>query len=1395
MNKFGSAIEEDFETVRDVIRRMIGASHELILARSLTQERNDFTELAALSARNINCLRSLSFPEQEQRYKRIETATQTCKWLLEDPEYRAWMNKSRGLFWIKGNPGAGKSVLMKFAVAEMLRRQPRGLVVSFFIHGQGTDLQKTPLGIYRALLNSMLEYFPQYLSQLTEMFEDRQKRLGAYTAERWEWTDKELQDFLFDVLTAGSKHQPVVIFIDALDECGEGGAKSLLTYFKDLMEDVESKGSQVKICVSSRHYPILGVNTIPTISVEERNHEDIRLVIQRRLREIEPRRERNQIQEAILSRAQGGFQWAVLVTSLVLDGNATGQKVDKLLEKTQSLPQALGPRYSTEPSIASSIKSRPETSVFDRDDNSRGTYPSTMPTSQPYHKPAETLPLIQSQESSNHALPMNIRHEDGIHKPVHELSNEDEHPHSHDDFDAQTTYSIDPLLDDSTDIYLQIFADRLQHDTEQLSGEWTISDMPPSCLEQTLRAFAWQLHAESSNPFQWETSLILHSQRKMILRLLGATEQPSSEEDESDENHDRPMFQKPPGFLAQWLDEVGTSNPAPAPDQEVESVYSHPESLFKLHEHESFILQSEAYSWLLSKIKQHATMSVGSKLSELSQALRDKFKTQHSLRIISHRRPSPSVRLSLELDWSPLLYLSAQESPSPFDFLVRHLLCITGSWREAQATTIEEYVAQTWPITGNATLEVFRALVSIPEGHEASSSPRMPKTVQVSARMQNTHTCHVLLSGAPYLVTEIVEQIGWLASALYSPGVAKGMLLRHPRIDNLEVKTTTADGYFATITTSCRMGFETSPIAETSESTTGLCWTPLFRNHVIVSGYPIPRRPISNTGLELSLRSMTCLVRSQQIVQWGERIIMKGFNALAIATFATTSVLVWHLIRNPGPDERVSYVDLRLDQIQTHLSHGFSLRDVEGKRHIIGWCSEATDFCGHATANHNISASGLLKTPSSIVIDRLYLEGGSSVVGGMNMNFNKKEKSFWLHQESDYPRLLKWVGLQPFIFYDVSDRRAWLLDGLSALLHLTRISLHLDQIDDESPYEWVFDAAKLKDTWDGCSGRLAALKTLKDWDNLRMNVYVKDGSNRNDLQYEKLGERVERLLHSIEIIVDRQVKVAQQDGIRISQTLDPRRGVVGFDILDIVAPLGPIDARIQRLDMLGCGWIDLVPPIGATTIFGKGFGELIRPKDSNSVCGLWKTVPVNNDYLAASLSTLKMLYDRRLQRMEPGLGIGEMTSKILWSSPNPPFAACQCLNNTAIDEIRHSNPVQFLISKKMQKMNSLTKRANLVDLIGLGEKGAVVFGHLTIPGRKKGTNVAGVIEPKDDDVVLSVGECSGSKTTSNLSGLGSSTTQPTTSTNITTPNSEGAKRSDVEGSRRKNIWRKISKWK
>ncbi|EMD58218.1 hypothetical protein COCSADRAFT_155026, partial [Bipolaris sorokiniana ND90Pr] len=300
---------------------------------------------AQLSSQQKDCLRSLSFPEQEYRFDDIHTAVDTCEWLSEDVGYQAWARGTSGLFWIKGDPGTGKSVLMKHSVKRIRERSPNDLVIYFFFHGQGTPLQKTLLGLFRALLASMLEHFPEHLTQMTAKFSEKEKRYGGHTGGAWEWTESELKEVLSSLLTNDTHLQRIVIFIDALDECGEGPAKSLLAYFQDLTYQTKSEHAYFKVCLSSRHYPILALDTIPSVQVENMNGQDVQWYVQKQLRNIRPESKRRQIEAEILSKFNGGFQWVFLVTNTIVEKNLVGIRAEKLLEELATCPQTLSKTY------------------------------------------------------------------------------------------------------------------------------------------------------------------------------------------------------------------------------------------------------------------------------------------------------------------------------------------------------------------------------------------------------------------------------------------------------------------------------------------------------------------------------------------------------------------------------------------------------------------------------------------------------------------------------------------------------------------------------------------------------------------------------------------------------------------------------------------------------------------------------------------------------------------------------------------------------------------------------------------------------------------------------------------------------------------------------------------
>ncbi|KAH6976285.1 hypothetical protein BKA56DRAFT_488826 [Ilyonectria sp. MPI-CAGE-AT-0026] len=964
------------------------------------------------------------------------------------------------------------------------------------------------------------------------------------------------------------------------------------------------------------------------------------------------------------------------------------------------------------------------------------------------------------------------------------------------DSDAETTYSMDSILDDTKLVYLQAFSDQLSRDLIDDSNNPRASGLKQDYLEMALKTFAWKLHGESSNPFQWWASVVLHRNRREIVSLLSKTRPARSDSvsgAESDEEPERDLFQRPSAMTSDWLSQV---EPGLLNDPWEEDLISDSEDepdLFQFADYEQFVRKSGAYKWLLSKIRQYHQLSYGNYdfMSEIGTQIQNRLWTQAPLRQISGRKPSSTVTMAFSLDWNPMSIFRDRELDLTLTDIFERVMCLTGTVYEAQATTVMEYMAQTWPETGEHIIALIKKLVSSPEGKECGyqlpESPvtlqdrlsdsvplRKPSTPQLRAQILGPSDCSISVTGGLYFVSEIAEQVGWLAATLRcSPNApSRCVVTCTPRVKDLQITTKETADPVAAITGSCRIVFDFKQVTENDDPTerNGLCWVPLFMRPILVSGYPILRRSEKNTGIEMSLRFMACLVRSREVVQWEERIIIKGFSSLLVATLATAGTVVWHLLVSGSLEERISYVDPELDNLDIRMPEGFSLRDLEGSRHFVGWCANATDMCGYKTAALNVTASGLRKPPASIVIDKLYIEAGSDFIGGLNMSFNKKEQPFWLEREKDYPSLLKWVSLQPIVFYDVSDRRAWLVDGASALLHLVRISLYLDEHDPESTYDWVFDASEFKDQWNGCTGRHAALKTLKSWDNLDLNLYVISKRVLNGqpvTEHSKLETRVKKILHSIEILVDAQVKVASQDGVRIPQTLDPRRSITGFDILDVISPLGPVHARMQNINAWGPGWRDLLPAVGITAIFGNGFGNLICPGDPSSVCSKWKCVPTGSDYLAASVSTLQMLHERRLTRMEPGLGVGELTKKVVWLSSSDPLRACQCVETLGAC---HVNPVQFLMPKRSWDPRLISKPMTPVDVIGLGQQGAVIFGHMALLRRGRDGKDATREDQESDQGEQSVVNSVSTRTQGSVhEALGPSTTGSTAGFSVTQP--------------------------
>lgn len=237
--------------------------------------------------------------------------------------------------------------MLKYALDNHGARE-NDLVLSFFFHGRGGELQKTPLGLFRSLLHQILGGAPDAAPDLVNTFETRCREFGN-PGEKWQWHEAELRGFFESSLLNVRENHPVWLFVDALDECGEGNAVELVGVFKSLLGSLASQPAgrgQVRICFSCRHYPIVDVErSMFEICAEDGNANDISTFVDGRLAAFCTRTSSNTLPTLITERASGIFMWARLVVDRILDLERKGFELRKMQAAVRSTPEELNDLY------------------------------------------------------------------------------------------------------------------------------------------------------------------------------------------------------------------------------------------------------------------------------------------------------------------------------------------------------------------------------------------------------------------------------------------------------------------------------------------------------------------------------------------------------------------------------------------------------------------------------------------------------------------------------------------------------------------------------------------------------------------------------------------------------------------------------------------------------------------------------------------------------------------------------------------------------------------------------------------------------------------------------------------------------------------------------------------
>jgi ankyrin repeat protein len=288
----------------------------------------------------------LYFDQIDERLTGLRAAQKTtCRWFFSTDEYNAWRDATQrsvhgGFLWIKGNPGTGKSTLMKLLVEEArdnAKVDPSQITLSFFFRARGIMEEKSTTGLYRSLLYQLFEEVMDLKDSLAWMTVN-----GARNIQQNGWNEEALKQTLTHAISKlGSRS--LTIFVDALDECDQTQAAGMISFFEELCEHAEDANVKLKICFSSRYYPtILIEKGVETILENELGHtEDIKYYVKSKLR-LGKAKNAESLRAEILEKSSGIFLWVVLVLDILnAEYPNSAMSINAIRSRLQQIPPGL----------------------------------------------------------------------------------------------------------------------------------------------------------------------------------------------------------------------------------------------------------------------------------------------------------------------------------------------------------------------------------------------------------------------------------------------------------------------------------------------------------------------------------------------------------------------------------------------------------------------------------------------------------------------------------------------------------------------------------------------------------------------------------------------------------------------------------------------------------------------------------------------------------------------------------------------------------------------------------------------------------------------------------------------------------------------------------------------
>ncbi|KAF5642374.1 hypothetical protein F52700_3170 [Fusarium sp. NRRL 52700] len=855
--------------------------------------------------------------------------------------------------------------------------------------------------------------------------------------------------------------------------------------------------------------------------------------------------------------------------------------------------------------------------------------------------------------------------------------------------DAATEYSVTSGTDfPEKNQYISKLVDHLATKTRTVKTDKETQSRVSAILPDLLKAFALRLGGQDTTSIHREAMAFIYKHRCEIAEAFNAVGYQRDEDIEEDAaNSDAVGWQDRMDLLwgnrePQSLEEQPDETRARSPEVSSDTSGYLDETNTRLLAYEETTLNTVAFKWLLDRLQKELLLTPME--PETMQTIGETIVSALPLaRRISRKAQPRTYRATFELEWDVFDFFRTQGYDGPPQNIIEGVITLTGCCPDAQATTCAQYLLQTWPSTSGELIEIIKIALTRGQGYLIENKLSDGTTLNVQIRdskfLAEVH-------GLAATIAEIGEQLAWLGAALRTPAEDTGLAYCTPHI-TID-STPFQSGNQPSESIVCLIWFTTDQVTE-APNVNGHCWQALFRNPFIVRGYPILRRAEWSTGLEAPLEIMAGLAEAHQMYHSDNRIYIKGFSTMLVPTRRCGDIICWHLLQEDG-DRRISHLAAKSNQYE----HIGGLKALENSRHVLGWCLEAELFTGSNQWSHSRLIHTMLPNPgpNGALFGR-HVERGRAIAKQLIYFKGMKDTPPVLAYDG-YVRRLQTLESQFVLFWDETDKRGWLLNGTSALLHAVE-SFLTEGGQDGSRGAFLFKGDDYKDLSEA-HRTLSALEILNDEKYQRLPLY------REGCSHTTLKSQIEDLCGILEHFIDIQLFVMKD----YAPKTRPRKDLEGWDFKDLVTNHNTINSRVATLNSCGKGWVDFVRDLKAVTLFGRCFGDLIRPATQRQqTCSKWASLPTGRYYIATCVSDLAKVVESH--GIYPD-GHIRLSKTLFWHTPRPGSEFCQCRRSgqDASDQA-DCEPVQTCFPLHLAQ--KVKPRQNGFALAH--DKGALIFGQ------------------------------------------------------------------------------------